>query len=162
MLEVAAALVKRGAKIDAVDKEGMTPLMWAANRGHLNFAKWLVEQGANVKAQARRPNNNTVVMYAQKYEMVAFLLKEGADPTVRNGFDMRASEYAVAHRVRRAGGAPCQACNAARNDASPVTPLNGPVTRSWALFTGIRTPAHFCSSSGPSCCPLAALLYGGP
>lgn len=63
---------------------GWTPLFWAAYEGHLDIAKYLIEQGATVNVQddARA----TPVMFAvwgNKTDLVELLLKHGAETVER-------------------------------------------------------------------------------
>ncbi len=46
-LDVIGLLLDRGADIDLVNKQGGTPLMAAANRGHVNAARLLLSKGAD-------------------------------------------------------------------------------------------------------------------
>jgi ankyrin repeat protein len=46
-----AALVKRGAKLDADPYRG-TPLLWAASRGRADAVAWLLDHGADVNQRA--------------------------------------------------------------------------------------------------------------
>jgi ankyrin repeat protein len=43
---VAAYLLKKGLPVDAVDKEGHTPLHWAAYQNHREVALLLLKSGA--------------------------------------------------------------------------------------------------------------------
>jgi len=47
---VVTALLEAGASVDAVDKEGGTPLHYAAGHGHADVARALLEAGASVRA----------------------------------------------------------------------------------------------------------------
>jgi ankyrin repeat protein len=83
-----AALLKKGADVNAAQADGMTALHWAAYHDDLQTATLLVKAGANVKAANRYgvtalslacTNGNT--------EIVELLLKAGADSntTLRGG-----------------------------------------------------------------------------
>ena len=50
-LEVAMALIEKGAAIDARDSDQYTPLYWAFRSGHLEVAMALIEVGADVYAR---------------------------------------------------------------------------------------------------------------
>ena len=41
-------LITKGAKVDQTDKEGMTPLLYAAENGHKEVAELLISKGAKV------------------------------------------------------------------------------------------------------------------
>ncbi|XP_058455291.1 uncharacterized protein LOC131432792 [Malaya genurostris] len=49
-------LVRNGAEIDAVDKDGKTALHFVAQKGKLELAKWLIEHGAQANATDNRGN----------------------------------------------------------------------------------------------------------
>ena len=52
-VEAARALIKRGAKVNAVEKwRGQTALMWAVAQGHSAMARELIAQGADVNARS--------------------------------------------------------------------------------------------------------------
>ena len=50
-VECAELLLKYGANINCQDEKGMTPLMVAANRGNVEFTRWLLEHEADVGLQ---------------------------------------------------------------------------------------------------------------
>ena len=67
-----------------------------------------------------------------------------------------AARYALAHLACCAGVARCQVDRAVVSSGSLALLLSGLITRSSALFTGMRTPPHEASGAGPSVCPRAA------
>jgi uncharacterized protein len=80
-LQIAAILIKAGARIDARDNIGNTPLIYAADHDHLEMAKLLMDVGAQVDAENK--NGMTALMVASKngeVEMVRTLLARGANP----------------------------------------------------------------------------------
>jgi uncharacterized protein len=94
VMPLARVLIESGAFVDGTDKEGLTPLMWAVNRGNLSLVQLLIDAGAQVNAQDRRKDDRfTVLNYAQRLDVVKVLLANGADPSKRNGYGMDASEY---------------------------------------------------------------------
>jgi uncharacterized protein len=80
-LQIAAILIKAGARIDARDNLGNTPLIYAADHDHLDMAKLFIDVGAQVDAENK--NGMTPLMIAAKdgeVEMVRTLLARGANP----------------------------------------------------------------------------------
>jgi len=80
-LQIAAILIKAGARIDARDNLGNTPLQYAADHDHLEMAKLLMDVGAQVDAENK--NGMTALMISAKdgnVEMVRTLLARGANP----------------------------------------------------------------------------------
>jgi ankyrin repeat protein len=89
-------LVERGAQ---VNREGWTPLHYAASGPDPAVLAYLLDRGAIVDARA--PNGSTALMMAASYgpePSVRLLLERGADAKLRNMRDMSAADFA------RAGG----------------------------------------------------------
>jgi ankyrin repeat protein len=67
----------------------MTPLMLAAQKGHVEVVRWLVDQEAAVDEQDL--SGNTALCHASNEKdcapVVRLLLERGADPTIANQFD---------------------------------------------------------------------------
>ncbi len=85
-VDLARALLDRGADRECTDEEGQTPLMLAASAGHLDMVRLLLERGANPVAETRsewdaagfaRMNNHTVVQLV--LEMAARTPRATAD-----------------------------------------------------------------------------------
>ena len=92
-VEAAAALVAHGA---AVQKDGWSPLHYAATGGNTAIVKLLLSKGAAL--EARSPNGSTPLMMAARYgneEAVDALLAAGADRTAKNDLGMDASAFAA-------------------------------------------------------------------
>ena len=49
-LERVKFLISKGAKVNARDKKGFTPLHWAVGKGHTEIAELLISKGAKVNA----------------------------------------------------------------------------------------------------------------
>ncbi|KAH3745065.1 gamma-secretase-activating protein [Pelomyxa schiedti] len=77
-------LDKEGAEVDATDDEDRTPLLWAADRGHLNLVKELLRRGANVNHQDS--DGQTALHYSVSCghkELTEYLLTvDGLDKTI--------------------------------------------------------------------------------
>ena len=92
-VDAAAALVARGA---AVQKDGWSPLHYAATGGNAAIVKLLLANGARL--EARSPNGSTPLMMAARYgneEAVDALLAAGGDRTLKNDLGMDASAFAA-------------------------------------------------------------------
>jgi ankyrin repeat protein len=85
-------LVERGA---AVNREGWTPLHYAATGPNPQVTAFLLEKGAQVNAPS--PNGTTPLMMAARYgheDSVQVLLAAQADPRARNQKDLSAADFA--------------------------------------------------------------------
>jgi ankyrin repeat protein len=85
-------LVERGA---AVNREGWTPLHYAATGPNPQVTAFLLENGAQVDAPS--PNGSTPLMMAARYgheDSVQILLAAKADPRLRNQKDLSAADFA--------------------------------------------------------------------
>jgi ankyrin repeat protein len=92
-VDAATALVAHGA---AVQKDGWSPLHYAATGGNAAIVKLLLSKGATL--EARSPNGSTPLMMAARYgneEAVDALLAAGADRTAKNDLGMDASAFAA-------------------------------------------------------------------
>jgi ankyrin repeat protein len=92
-VDAAGALVAHGAK---VQKDGWSPLHYAATGGSAAIVKLLLSKGAVL--EARSPNGSTPLMMAARYgneEAVDALLAAGADRTSKNDLGMDASAFAA-------------------------------------------------------------------
>ena len=91
--DAASALIAHGA---AVQKDGWSPLHYAATGGSATIIKLLLGKGAAL--EARSPNGSTPLMMAARYgneEAVDALLAAGADRTAKNDLGMDASAFAA-------------------------------------------------------------------
>jgi hypothetical protein len=85
-------LVAKGA---AINREGWTPLHYAASGGATDVVRWLLDQGARIDAPS--PNLSTALMMAARYgasESVELLLARGADARPRNARGLNAADFA--------------------------------------------------------------------
>jgi acyl-CoA-binding protein len=85
-LDAFSELYQRNSNIINVkDKEGMSPLHWAADRGHIEVVRFLLSHGADIDAQDNCGNTplHIAAMSDQK-EIVRLLLDARADLTIVN------------------------------------------------------------------------------
>ncbi len=122
---LARQLVLRGA---AVNKQGWAPLHYAATKGNLEMLRLLLARDAYIDTES--PNQTTPLMMAAQYsgsvEAVQFLLRQGADPWVKNQVGMTALDFS-----RRGGNGDiirevewAQRRRKPEYDAKPVAPLS--------------------------------------
>ena len=86
-------LVSRGA---SVNKQGWTPLHYAATGGHLRVVAFLI--GAHADVNAESPNGTTPLMMAAMYgnsDVVKLLLESGAEAYPHNDQGLTAEDFAT-------------------------------------------------------------------
>lgn len=97
--EMAVLLLDKGARIDAVDHDGWTALMWASWSGLPKVVNCLLGRGAAVD-HADHQGNTALIIAAQRGNeaIVRALLDKGASTTARNkaGHNARAAADAAA------------------------------------------------------------------
>lgn len=85
-LAAARDLLTRRAPVDAADRRGLTPLMWAAAGGHTEVVREFLDRGAAVDRRAN--DGSTALMLASAngfIEVVRVLVLKGADVTAARG-----------------------------------------------------------------------------
>ena len=86
------------------DKEGWTPLHYAATKGHLDIVEYLISKEVDV--DALNPSNTTPLMLASRYghiKVVKFLLDHDADLTLHNTQNYTAIDFAYANNQKEIG-----------------------------------------------------------
>lgn len=89
---MARRLIERGA---AINRQGWSPLHYAASGPDASLVQMLVERGANV--DARSPNGSTPLMMAAQYgpeDAVQLLIARKADASRRNDLGLTAADFA--------------------------------------------------------------------
>jgi ankyrin repeat protein len=92
-IELCKRLIERGAK---VNREGWTPLHYAASGGGEQVTALMLAAGARIDARA--PNGATALMLAVRFDTEAtinLLLSRGASLTARSKAGLNAADYAA-------------------------------------------------------------------
>ncbi|BDI33506.1 hypothetical protein CCAX7_55570 [Capsulimonas corticalis] len=97
--EACAALLDAGAKIDARNKDGATPLYFASLSMREKVSRFLVSRGAdtNVRASKGRTALITVTKLAMKPETASLLVEIGAELDIQDDDGCTALIYAARH-----------------------------------------------------------------
>ena len=91
----AEKLIRLGADVNAVNKDGKTALMLAAEQGSIKMIGDLLKAGA--KPNAKTPKGETALMYAAEKgqtEVINMLVRAGADPLMADVFNKTALAHA--------------------------------------------------------------------
>jgi uncharacterized protein len=84
--KIVLKLIKKGANVNCVDKDGNTPLMTACYEENMEVALLLIENGANVNCENK--NKETPLIEAcnacESYDVVLKLIESGANVNVEN------------------------------------------------------------------------------
>jgi ankyrin repeat protein len=106
---VESLLVKKPEKINAKEKDDLTPLHYAAMHGHKDVSELLIGKGANVNAKTKL--GFTPLHYAKNKDISALLISKGADVNAKTKLDFTPLHYAamyahedVAEILRSHGG----------------------------------------------------------
>lgn len=86
------------------DDASRTPLICAVSKGHIEVARVLIEEGADVNARDEARSGNSALSYAveeKNEEMVSFLLSRGADPMLPGWMQLSAFDRAAPWRASR-------------------------------------------------------------
>jgi|SRR5690554_413920 len=91
--EAVKILLDKNVKLSLTDSNGWTPLHYAVNEYHPKIAELLINYGADVNAKDEY--GNTVIsraVFASKGrgDIIKLLLKNNADPTIKNNSGMNA------------------------------------------------------------------------
>lgn len=85
-VEYVKSLLAAGADPNAMDEEGWTALMWAAQNNDIATASALIDAGAvlNFAEYSNEETALTVAIYSNSDEIVQLLLQSGADPSLQD------------------------------------------------------------------------------
>lgn len=100
---IVARLVEAGARLDAVDLDGLTPLHWAAAVSGAEVVRQLITAGAHVGATS--PDGNTPLheaVWGNDADCVAVLLDANADVNAPNNDGVRPLDFAIGTEAARA------------------------------------------------------------
>jgi ankyrin repeat protein len=85
LVEVEVELEKDGSLLCRADREGLTCLHWASDRGHQELAKVLIQRKCDINKQDDSGNTALhLAVMADQSEIVRLLLDAKADPTLVN------------------------------------------------------------------------------
>ncbi|KAK3294204.1 ankyrin repeat-containing domain protein [Chaetomium fimeti] len=88
LVEIAPLLVNAGCALDAVNKEGTSPLTKAVSNGHLAVVEYMLTKPSALRTLNLVQDNNNIPLHKAclnaNAEMVALLLAKGADPNLRS------------------------------------------------------------------------------
>ena len=84
--DAAEMLISAGADLNAKDKaDQLTALHWAAGRGRLNVARFLIEKGADINVRSGTEGTPLhEAVWRRRLEMIGFLVESGADINFAN------------------------------------------------------------------------------
>lgn len=81
--DIVEMLLKKGAKIDALDQEGSTALMYAIRNGNTESAKLLITSGADLnKTNKVKETALTIAIANKQHDIFTLLVKKGANVNI--------------------------------------------------------------------------------
>lgn len=95
-VEAVGVLLSKGADVNPLSQRGLSPLGMASSRCHLNMMKYLIDHGAAIDL-AREVNLSPLYLSLDESDCLAgalYLIKMGANTTVKNGDGQSYLEYA--------------------------------------------------------------------
>lgn len=92
-MEIVELLIKHGANVNATDKMGRTPLMYAAGRSKRG-TDFLVQHGADIH-HVDNDGKNVIRFYTHRIHIIRYFYKLGIDIDLPNKYGTTPLEYAV-------------------------------------------------------------------
>jgi ankyrin repeat protein len=89
-------VVAAGADVNAADKDGITPLMWATRAGRMAEVRVLLQKGAAVNSQEEGERSTALseTFLSERDDIAELLLARGADPRLRDRWGRNALQQA--------------------------------------------------------------------
>lgn len=154
-------LLRAGAKVNAKDKTGSTPLHRAASAGKFDAALVLLEEGhARVDSHDKTASTALLVAVSCKEANIAILLaSKGANLEVRRG---RTHSSCRTRGCRGSGGRGCSSSHACQQQllASPVGAPSATTCHSWRVTCTYEVPSVADWMLFPALLPLLLLATG--
>lgn len=87
--EVASMLREKNVKLDEVDDQGFTPLIWAAREGYVEIVRLLLDKGANPNKLDRwmKANAGHKAAYWGRADVMSLLVDHGLDLDAQGGYN---------------------------------------------------------------------------
>lgn len=95
LLRIAKLLVHVGCNFRMADCYGVTPLMRAANRGHLEVVKFLLARDSMDAIDNEGQNALFHAIGGKKFEVAKLLIDKGINLNIRSSLKLSAREYAI-------------------------------------------------------------------
>lgn len=109
-VDALAVLITHGARIDVGDSMGHTPLHWAANKNHMECARYLIDAGASLSPRNFMGSTPLHMACAHHHlPMARLLIASGADLDILDEAGLTALHWAVNERHLAIAQALCEA-----------------------------------------------------
>lgn len=99
--QMAKWLLEKGANVNKQDADGMTPLLWAVSKGDIDLVLLLLSYQPNFKLVNHRGESVLHLAAIHKHiSLIKLLLKNGADKSIRDKYDLQPIDYAFDPDIR--------------------------------------------------------------
>ncbi|KAI9264448.1 ankyrin repeat-containing domain protein [Sporodiniella umbellata] len=93
--QVKSALASNQQLLDTHDENGLSPLHYAVDRGHLDIVRYLLDQGANINLKTEDEETPLhLACISEQLEVARLLVQKGCDPSIKDGEGKTAFEQA--------------------------------------------------------------------